>query len=382
MQARLEINTVNRKLPRIAGFGHRSIPPIDGSAGSDTIVIEVYPRLADRGFNITAYNRVYNGKILEPDTYKGVRLIYLRTVKTKGFDTLLHSLKATYHIIRHNTADTVLIGNPGNSLCGIFLRLFGKKVIVACDGIDWKREKWPWYGKLFLYLSSYISVTVPNATVFDNIFAKDYFEKKFNKKFHFTPSGFEIPSHKVDDSILEKLHLKKNDYFIFVGRFIPDKGLQYLIPAFKKISTTKKLVLVGGSPNPSNFETALKSTLDKRILFPGYIYGDDTISLIKNAYAYIQPSDIEGLSPVILTAMGLQTPLICSNIKENLFIVRDMALTFKKGNIEDLKRMIQFSLENPDIILANAKRGRVHIEKEFSWEKTIDKRINLILFVS
>ncbi len=373
---------MNKKLMRIATFGHRSIPPTEGSAGADKIAIEVYPGLVNKGFHVTAYNRVYNGKIPETNTYKGVRLIYFRTVKKKGFDSLLHSLKATYHIIRYNTAETVLIDNAGNSLWGILLRLFGKKVIVANDGIDWRRDKWPWYGKLFLYLSSYITATIPNAAFFDNIYAKEFFEKKFNKQFHFIPSGAELSPPKVDDAILDKLNLKKNDYFIFVGRFIPDKGLQYLIPAFERVDTTKKLVLVGGSPNPSNFENTLRSTKDERILFPGYIYGDDTISLIKNAYAYIQPSDVEGLSPVILTAMGLQTPLICSNIKENLFIVRDMALTFKKSNVEDLKRMIQFSLENPDILLANAKRGRIHVEKEFSWEKSIDERIKLLLSFS
>ena len=117
-------------------------------------------------------------------------------------------------------------------------------------------------------------------------------------------------------------------------------------------------------------------------MFPGYIYGDDTNSLIKNAYAYIQPSDVEGLSPVILTAMALKTPLICSDIKENLFIVGDMALIFEKGNVEDLIRMIQFSLENPDVLVDNAKRGKIHVEKEFSWEKIIDQKVKLLLSIS
>jgi glycosyltransferase involved in cell wall biosynthesis len=314
-------------------------------------------------------------------TYKGVKLIYLSTVKKKGFDSLFHSLKATYHIIRNNTADVVIIGNGGNSFCSILLRLFRKKTIVANDGVDWQREKWPWYGKLFLYLSSYITAMIPNAAFFDNIYAKDHFEKKFNKKFYFIPTGLKLSSYKDDHIILEKLNLKKNGYFIFVGRFIPDKGLQYLIPAFKKVETRKKLLLVGGSPNPSVFENSLKQTKDKRILFPGYIYGNDTINLIKYAYAYIQPSDVEGLSPVILTAMGLQTPVICSNIRENLFIVRDMALTFKKGNILDLRRAIRFSLKHTDIMLEKAKRGRIHIEHEFSWEKSINEHIKLFLLV-
>lgn len=366
---------------RIAFFGHRSIPPSEGSAGADTIATEVYPRLVKKGFYVTAYNRIYNGITPKAQDYKGVRLIHLRTVKKKGFDSLFHSLKATYHIIRYNTADIVIIGNGGNSFCSIFLRLFGKKTIVANDGVDWRRDKWPWYGKLFLYISSYITAVIPNAAFFDNIYAKEYFENKFNKKFYLIPSGVELSSYKTDDTILKKLNLNKEDYFIFVGRFIPDKGLQYLIPAFQKVTTTKKLILVGGSPNPSDFENSLKQTEDKRIIFPGYIYGNDTINLIKNSYAYIQPSDVEGLSPVILTAMGLQTPLICSNIKENLFIVGNMALTFKKGDIDDLQRTIQFSLKHPDILSYNSKIGKRYVENEFSWEKSIDEHIKLFLSI-
>jgi glycosyltransferase involved in cell wall biosynthesis len=122
-----------------------------------------------------------------------------------------------------------------------------------------------------------------------------------------------------------------------VGRFIPDKGIHYLVKAFESIPTSKKLVLVGGSPNPSQYEKNIHHTTDGRIVFPGYVYGNDAILLMKNAYAYIQPSDVEGLSPVILTVMELETPLICSDIPENLFIVGNNGILFRKGDIEDLK---------------------------------------------
>ena len=84
--------------------------------------------------------------------------------------------------------------------------------------------------------------------------------------------------------------------------------MHLLVEAFEKLKTDKKLVLIGGSPNPDEYETKIKSTTDKRIIFPGYVYGDDTNILIQNAFSYIQPSLIEGLSPVILTVMGLGTP--------------------------------------------------------------------------
>ena len=94
----------------------------------------------------------------------------------------------------------------------------------------------------------------------------------------------------------------------------------------------------------ANLKINLKNTKDSRILFAGFIYGEDTVTLMRNAYAYIQPSDIEGLSPVMLSVMGLGTPLICSDIKENKYIVHEDALMFEKSNIESLLEDIELCL--------------------------------------
>lgn len=351
----------------------------EGSAGSDKIAMEVCPRLVKRGFKVTAYNRTYPGCIPKHTKYQGVHLVHLTTTGRKGFDSFLHSLKATFHIIKYNTGDIIKIHNGGNSIFGVILKIFNKKVIVGQDGLDWQREKWSWYAKLYLYLSSLITAKIPDIVLFDNIYALEYFEKRYNKKYAFFPYGSELPEIKVDNSILEKLNIEPNEYFLFVGRFIPDKGLQYLIPAFENIQTSKKLVLVGGSPNPSNFENEILNTTSNRIISPGYIYGKDVFNLMKNAYAYIQPSDVEGLSPVILEVMGLQTPLICSDIQENLYIVKRDALTFKKSNIQDLTMIMNYALQNPTILKNNAIKAKIRIEKEYSWDKYTDNFINLIL---
>jgi len=368
----------NKKL-RIAAFGFRSIPPREGCAGADKFALELFPRLVDKGHDVIAYNRVYPGQEKGNSNYKGVNIKYFKTVNRKGFDTLIHSFKTTIHIIVCNTGNIVHIQNGGNSIWALFLRLFGKKVFLSQDGLDWEREKWSWYAKLYLKLSIYITAYVPNLVIFDNIFTKSIFEKKFNKTFKFIPFGSEVFLDKINDGILNRLNLKPNEYFLFVGRFIPDKGLQYLIPAFEKVKTTKKLVLVGGTPNPSKFENKIRSTSDTRIVFPGFIYGNDVISLMKNAYAYIQPSDIEGLSPVILQNMSLQTPVICSDIKENIFIVKDTAMTFKKGNIKDLVSVLNASLKNPKILKENSIKAKYIADKNFNWESVTDKHIEIFL---
>lgn len=367
-----------KKSLRIAAFGgFRSIPPQAGGAGSDKFALELYPRIVANGHQLIAYTRIYPGdKNIQSESYKGVQIKAFETVSKAGFDTLVHSFKATWDIIFHNTADCVHLHSGANSLWAIPLRLAGKKVIVTQFAMDWKRDKWPWYGKLFYLLSNYLTAYIPNQVVFDNVFTKEYFEKKYNNKYEFIAYGSEVPAIEESD-ILQKLGIKEKEYFLFVGRFIPDKGIHLLIDAYEKVETSKKLVLIGGSPNPDNYEAEIKKTNDNRVLFPGYIYGNDINFLIKNAYVYIQPSIIEGLSPMILTVMGIGTPLICSDIKENLFITKKYATVFESNNRISLQSAIDYSILNLDTITKNSIEGKKNITNRFNWDKITNQYIEI-----
>ncbi|MFT3680265.1 MAG: glycosyltransferase family 4 protein [Ferruginibacter sp.] len=365
---------------RIAAFGgFRSIPPKPGGAGSDKIALELYPRIVKKGHSLVAYSRIYpNDTDALHNEYEGVQIKYFKTVQKAGFDTLVHSAKATFDVIFKNTADVVHLHSGANSIWAMLLRIAGKRVVVSQFAMDWKRDKWPWYGKLFYMVSNYLTAYCPNAVAFDNVFTKEFFEKKFKKQFTFIPYGSEVKTPPDNIDILNKLGLVKGEYFLFVGRFIPDKGLHLLVEAFEKTDTDKKLVLIGGSPNPNEYESKVKSTTDKRIIFPGYVYGDDTNILMSNAYAYVQASLIEGLSPVILTVMGLGTPLICSDIAENTFICGQNATTFKSGDANDLSVKLQFALEHPSAIANKAADGQKDIKDRFNWDKITDQYIELL----
>lgn len=367
---------------KIAAFGgFRSIPPKEGSAGSDKFAFELYPRIVKQGYELIAYCRIYPG---DPETpryseYEGIKIISFRTVNKAGFDTLLHSFKATLDIILRNRAKVIHLHSGANSIWAIFLRLFGKKVFVSQFAMDWKRDKWPWYGKLFFKVSNYLTAFIPNGVIFDNIYTKEFFENKFHRRYDFIPYGAEVTEPSGEESILKRVGVSKGEYFLFVGRFIPDKGVHLLTKAFQMTMTDKKLVLIGGSPNPGVYENEVRSVKDDRIIFPGYIYGDDTNILIKNAYVYIQPSLIEGLSPVILTVMGLCTPLLCSDIAENTYITGQNATHFRSGDINDLAEKISFTLADTVKIRKLAEIGQADILRRFNWDTITHRYINLFI---
>lgn len=364
---------------RIAAFGFRSIPPAKGAAGADKFALELFPRLVARGHVVTAYNRRYKNAFVNIDEYKGVKIKTFSTSERPGFDTLLHSFKCTWDIIVNDTADIVHIQNGGNSIWALPLRLFGKKVFISQDGVDWKRDKWIWYAKLYLKFSSFITAYFPNEVIFDNVIAKKLFEDKFNRQYKFIPFGSEVEVPADNGDVLSKFNLQKGDYYLFVGRFIPDKGLHYLIPAFMNSISNKKLVLIGGSPNPSPYEQEIMSMANNRVIFPGFVYGDDTNILMQNAYCYIQPSDVEGLSPVVLTVMGLNVPLIVSDIEENQYAVQDTARMFEKGNIDSLTAQINFCETNYEEMKVLAQKARDRALSVFNWDKVADEHIQVFM---
>jgi glycosyltransferase involved in cell wall biosynthesis len=353
---------------RLAAFGFRSIPQRPGCSGADKFAEELYVRLAARGYRVTGYNRVYDGSGPAESNYKGVTLLNIQTAKRKGVEALLHSAKVTFHIIWHNTSDVVHIQNGGNSIFIPILRLFGKKVFLTEDGAEWNRGKWPWYARLYLRTMMYLTAFMPNGVIFDNVFVREIFERRFGRSYYYVPYGSDPQKDEPLTDVLERLGLAVGEYFLFVGRFIPEKGLQYLVPAFEKVITNKRLVVVGGGNQGSDFAAKVTDTSDKRVLFPGFMYGPDVHTLMRGAYAYIQPSDLEGLSPVILENMGLGTPVICSDIRENIFVVGDTAVTFRKSDERDLTAKIQHALEDAPQLRSNAERAKRRAADMFSWE--------------
>lgn len=364
----------SRRSLRIAAFGFRHYPPRPGCAGADKFANEFLPRLAARGHSVTAYNRIYPKTDSEQTSFSdGVRVISFRTTRRSGFDTVIHSARATFDIIKNNRADVVHIQNGGNSIYGAILRLFGKKTFLSQDGLDWEREKWPWYAKLYLFLSSFVTAHVHTAVIFDNVFARAVFAERFKKQFDFIPFGADVDYEDGDEvpDVLARLGLEKGNYLLFVGRFIPDKGLHWLVPAFESVDTDKKLVLIGGSPNMSAYEDGIKDTCDPRILFPGFLYGSDVHALMRNSYAYVQPSAIEGLSPVILEAAYLGAPIICADIPQNRYAMAEHAAYFRSGDIEDLASTLREALVDPGLLASRAMAGSKFVADTFSWDAVV-----------
>ena len=108
----------------------------------------------------------------------------------------------------------------------------------------------------------------------------------------------------VDDpEFLAGLGVTPGEYAVYVGRLVPEKGAHYLIDAWKRIATDKKLLIVGDTSFTDGYVESLK-TDDERVLFCGYLYGAQLASVFRHAGLFVLPSDLEGLPIVLLESLA------------------------------------------------------------------------------
>ena len=169
---------------------------------------------------------------------------------------------------------------------------------MTSAGIDWQREKWQsGLGSKFIHQGEKNAAKYADEVIVLSKGVQDYFKETYGRETHFIPNGVNRPQIREANLIKDKFGLKKDSYILFLGRLVPEKGIRYLVEAFKNVKTDKKLVIAGGSSDTDSFMEELKDLAkgDDRILFTGFVQGTMLDELYSNAYIYTLPSDLEGI---------------------------------------------------------------------------------------
>lgn len=214
--------------------------------------------------------------------------------------------------------DVVHIHAEGPAFFSWLPKMFGKRVVVTIHGIDWQREKWKsGFGSKFIRQGEKNAVKYADEIVVLSKGVQDYFKDTYGRETRFIPNGVNRPEIQSAKLITEKFDLTKDSYILFLGRLVPEKGLRYLIEAFKAVKTNKKLVIAGGSSDTDSFMKELQESAksDNRIIFTGFVQGQLLDELYSNAYIYTLPSDLEGMPLSLLEAMSYGNCCLVSDMK-------------------------------------------------------------------
>lgn len=367
---------------KIAMIGHKRIPSREG--GVEVVVEELSSRMVQRGNDVTCYNRGghhVSGKqyeVIKLKEYKGIRLKTVPTLNVKGLAAITSSVFASIFSSFKNY-DVVHFHAEGPSVMCWLPHILGKKVVVTIHGLDWKRAKWGNFASKYILLGEKNAVRYADEIIVLSKGVQKYFLDTYKKKTTFVPNGVNVPQKKEVDLIREKWKLEKDEYILYLGRIVPEKGIQYLIEAFKKVQTDKKLVIAGGASNSDAFMSELKemAKLDKRIVFTGFVTGQVLEELYSNSYIYVLPSDLEGMPLSLLEAMSYGNCCLVSSIDECVEVVEDHAVVFRKGSIKDLKEKIQNLCDDKIKVQELKDEAENFICTKYDWDAIVEQTLEI-----
>jgi glycosyltransferase involved in cell wall biosynthesis len=313
---------------------------------------------------VTVYCRPYYTKT--DGDYRGVRLVNIPSVRTKHLDTASHCAMAVPHILSQNY-DIVHFHALGPSIFASLPRYGGMKSVVTVHGLDWQREKWGVMATWILRRCEHSAVFYPNRTIVVSKALREYFHETRGVTVTYIPNGTVLPHVRPAEKIRE-LGIEPLSYVLFVGRLVPEKGCHYLLEAYGKVNTDAELIIAGGTSFSSDYVDRLHAAGGDRTRFLGYVYGDVLDELYSNARLFVLPSDLEGLPIALLEAMSFGNCCLTSDIPENLEVIGDCGMTFRKGDTDDLTRKLQTLLDAPERSRAIGDRARRHVLETYDWD--------------
>jgi glycosyltransferase involved in cell wall biosynthesis len=348
---------------RFAIVGTRGIPARYG--GFETFAEELSTRLAARGHTLTVYCRSRHS---EP-SYRGVRLVYLPTIRHKYFDTIAHTCIATMHLAAVRGQDAVLYCNAANAVFTWLPRVLGMPVALNVDGLERHRKKWNRAAKGWYKISEKLATWMPNVVVTDAEAIAAYYRQRYGRTSKMIPYGAEVGAVSTSQ-VLDRLGLSRRGYFLYVSRMEPENNALLVREEFERLATDKKLALVGDAPYAADYIRQVRATKDTRVVQPGAVYGQGYHELGSHCFAYVHATEVGGTHPALIEAMGRGALTLYLDTPENAEVADGAGLPFKADNLGAVMNAVLTMPESEQEIWRH--RAMQRIRERYSWDAVTD----------
>lgn len=365
---------------RIAMIGHKRYGSREG--GVEVVVTELARRMAALGHEVTCYDRsgsdVMTGDAADGSerTVDGVRVVPVRTIDKKGLAALSSSYFATLAAIKDGP-DVVHYHAEGPCVPLPLAKRAGIRTVATIHGLDWQRAKWGKLASTYIKMGEKTAATKADGLVVLSKSAQSYFEGAYGRTATFIPNGIEPKRPRPASQIKERWGLDEGSYLLYLGRLVPEKRPELLIEAFKGLDTEKRLVIAGGGSDTSEYEASLRDAAqgDPRVLFTGFVNGEPLEELYSNCYAYVLPSDVEGMPMSLLEAMAHGRCCVTSDIPECADVLAGNGVTFGKGSADSLRAALRDLLTDADRADVLGAAAKSHVEKTYNWDSVVERTL-------
>lgn len=368
-----QINHVHK----IAMIGHKRIPSREG--GVEIVVKELAVRMVQRGKEVYAYNRKRKGETFDNE-YRGIHLIETGTINRKGLEAFFYSVNATFRAL-FGKYDVIHYHAEGPCAMIWLPHLFRIPTVATIHGLDWQRAKWGGFASWYIKLGERAAVKYADRIIVLSQNVQQYFLETYGRQTDYIANGIELMQCKEANLITKNFGVVKDEYILFLGRIVPEKGVHYLLEAFRNIQTDKKLVVAGFSGQTDTYFDEIRAMMkdDDRVIYAGFVQGEMLQELYSNCLLYVLPSDVEGMAISLLEAMSFGCNCLVSDIRENTEVIGNYAYTFRTGNINDLQYQLEKILTSQERINTSERHDAIktYIGQKFTWDQAVNDTLKL-----
>jgi glycosyltransferase involved in cell wall biosynthesis len=357
---------------KIAMIGSRGIGSNYG--GIERVLDELCPRLVMMGHQVDVFSRpepehksseqiVASAKDTasirhieirpEAQDFPSIRSIPVGSFGGKHLENLSRSMTSTFKALHHY--DVLHFHATGPGMLSAITRAAQQKSVVTIHALDQRRQKWGPAAKFSLQMAERAITSCADEITVVSENLRRYLRERYDCRARYIPNGVPRKHRVPPGKLLDRHQLAAGRYFLFVGRLTPEKGCHDLLAAFSRTDTTFKLAIAGGF-GPPDYEDRLRRMADpERVVFLGHLAEADLAEVFSNAYTFILPSYIEGMSMALLEAIAFGVPALVSDIDENRLVLGDASFHFAVGNVDSLQAALTLLLARPELVAAKAQ---------------------------
>ena len=371
-------------------IGHKRIEGCEG--GIEKAVRDLTGRFAERGHTVTVYDRrvLFSGAENAADKRAGsgsiktsgsVRIVRVPTLPGAAEVPLYSALAALHAAFSH--CDIAMFHASGPCRMIPLAKLGRKKTVAFIHGLDSTSSKWGGYASHYLRRGERRAAKSADALLLLSEDISGHFMKTYGRAGILVFNGITPPGPATEDrDVLKAAGLEEREYFLWAGRLSPEKRVDDLIDAYIMSGSEKTLYLAGNVDESNAYYRMLAEKCrgnegPGRIVFGGFKNSKELEALYRNAYAFILPSQQEGMPYAVLEALSCGALCILSDLSECRAIAKDHALYFRTGDKAALCDIIKNTAADPQLCRELTAGESEEILERFSLEKSADRILDI-----
>ena len=350
----------------------------NGDGSMDESKLAGVSRISDSEFR---YHNAHCFKITVPEKLRSAQAIYYDVMALEKCCEIIAREKIQHPIVY------IMACRIGPFMKRYYRKIhkLGGKVYLNPDGHEWMRTKWRAPVRRYWKISEQMMVKHCDLVICDSINIEKYIHERYdgkgiggrNPNTTYIAYGAETrESLLADDDAkftnwLKRKGLEKNEYYLVVGRFVPENNYETMIREFMKSGSRKNLAIITNVNNMlmNRLEEKLHFRSDNRIRFVGTVYDQELLMKIReNAYGYFHGHEVGGTNPSLLEALGSTRLNLLLKVGFNQEVAEDAALYWSKeeGNLAAL--IDQADRLEQEEVDALGIRAKERIQSAYSWE--------------